>query len=123
MSTEMTTREGENVSERATARPAVDIYENTDEYLVIADLPAVSKDSLSIHLEDSQLTIEGKIGDEPGDNALERELRLFSYRRTFELPRFVDRDKVTAEFSNGVLSLHLPKADAVRPRRIAVRAG
>lgn len=123
MSTEMTTHEGESVSERATIPPAVDIYENSNEYLVIADLPAVAKDDLSIHLEDSQLTIEGKVGSEPGDNAVERELRLVDYRRTFELPRFIDREQVSAEFTNGVLSLHLPKADAVKPRRIEVRAG
>ena len=123
MSKEMTKPEGENVSERATVRPAVDIYENQDEYLVIADLPAVSKDNLSIHLENSQLTIEGSVGTDPGDNPLEREFRLINYRRSFELPRFVDREKVAAELSDGVLTLHLPKAEAVKPRRIQISAG
>lgn len=127
MSTELASREQdqqlEAVNERPTVRPAVDIYENRDEYLVVADLPAVNRDNLNIHLADSQLTIEGQVGEEESGNALEREFRLINYRRSFELPAFVDRSKVAAELKHGVLTLHLPKTDAVRPKQIKVRAG
>lgn len=126
MSTEMTKRqenELEEVSERPSVRPPVDIFENRDEYLVVADVPAVAKDDLGIHLEDGRLTIEGRVGEDLGENALEREFRLFNYRRTFDLPETVDRNKVTAELKQGVLRLHLPKIDAVKPRQIRVTAG
>jgi HSP20 family protein len=126
MSTEMTKREStemEATSERPTIRPAVDIYENTDEYLMIADMPAVAKEDLNIHLSDSQLTIEARVGSEAGDNAVQREFRLADYRRSFELPEFVDRGKVAAELDSGVLTLHLPKLDQVKPRQIEVKAG
>lgn len=126
MSTEITKRENdelEAVSEHPTVRPAVDIYESRDEYLVIADMPSVSKDNLNIRLEDAHLTIEGTVSADQIENALEREFRMVSYRRSFELPEFVDRSKVAAELKHGVLTLHLPKTEAVKPKRIAVRAG
>lgn len=127
MSTELAKRardqQLETVNERPTMRPAVDIYENHDEYLVVADLPAVNKDRLNIHLVDSQLTIEGEVGEEESGNALEQEFRFINYRRSFELPEFVDRNRVTAELKHGALTLHLPKSDAVKPKQIEVRAG
>ncbi len=127
MSKELSKRENEQnieaVNQRPAVRPAVDIYENREEYVVIADLPAVSKDELSIHLDESQLTIEGTVGQEANENALEREFRLVNYRRSFELPEHVDRNKVSAELKNGVLNLHLPKTEAVKPKQIEVRAG
>jgi len=124
--TELATREAqelESVNERPSIRPTVDIYENSDEYLVVADLPAVDRDRLNINIEDSRLTIEGTVGGEPAENAIAREFQLVSYRRSFELPEFVDRDKVAAELKHGVLTLRLPKTDAVKPRQIEVRAG
>lgn len=128
MSTEVVKRENnqqiEAVADRTTTvRPAVDIYENKDEYLIVADMPAVTKNALSIHLEESQLTIEGNVTEEESSDALEREFRLINYRRSFKLPEFVDREKVAAELKHGVLTLHLPKTDAIKPKRIEVRAG
>src|SRR5687767_11381639 len=87
----------ETVDERPTVRPVVDIYENADEYLVVADLPAVSRDNLNIHIADSQLVIEATVSAEQLENAIEREFHLVNYRRSFELPEFVDRNKVQAK--------------------------
>ncbi len=127
MSTELVKRDDstelENVNEKPTVRPAVDIFENDDEYLVIADIPAVSKDALTIHLDGERLTIEADVGDDIATDAVAREFRLMSYRRSFAVPDTIDRDKVSAELDCGVLHLHLPKAEAVKPRRITVRAG
>ncbi len=126
MSTELSTKDNrrlETVSEHPTVRPPVDIYENRDEYLVVADLPGVDKDRLDIQLVDSQLTIEGQVGEEAGEHTIEREFRLINYRRSFELPEHVDRQKVAAKLENGVLTLHLPKSEAVKPKRIQVQAG
>lgn len=126
MSTDMVKRENEeleNVSERPSVRPPVDIYENKEEYLVVADLPGVNSDTLEINLDADRLTLTGKNVDEAAGSVVEREYRLFDYARTFQLPNVVDRAKVSAELKNGVLTLHLPKVDAVKPRRIEVKAG
>jgi len=126
MSTDMIKRENEdleNVSERPTMRPPVDIYENREEYLVVADLPGVGSDALEINLDADRLTLTGKTPHETPGEVVEREYRLFDYSRTFQLPNVVDRAKVSAELKNGVLTLHLPKVEAVKPRRIEVRAG
>ncbi len=126
MSNEMTKHEEktpENINQRPAIRPPVDIYENENEYLLIADLPGVAKNDLAVNLDGELLTIEGQITDEHGDNAIEREFQLFDYRRSFELPNIVDRDKVSAQLTRGVLTLHLPKVDEVKPRRIQITAG
>ena len=126
MSTDMVKRQDEaleNVSERPSVRPPVDIYENREEYLVIADLPGVHNDSLEVNLDADKLTLVGKTPEESQGQVVEREYRLFDYARTFQLPNVVDRAKVSAELRNGVLTLHLPKVDAVKPRRIEVKAG
>ncbi len=113
----------ETVDARPTVRPMVDIYENRDEYLVVADLPAVARDRLSIEIVDSRLTIQGQVSAERDDGAMEREFGLANYSRSFDLPEFVDRSRVSAELDRGVLTLHLPKTDAVKPKQIEVRAG
>lgn len=126
MDTDMVKREEEsleNVSERPTVRPPVDIYENREEYLVVADLPGVTSDNLDINLDADRLTLTGKTAGDTQGEVVEREYRMFDYARTFQLPNVIDREKVSAELKNGVLTLHLPKVDAVKPRRIEVRAG
>jgi len=126
MSTEMVKREEEqleNVSERPSVRPPVDIYESREEYLVVADLPGVNGDALEIDLDADRLTLRGKTAEASFGQAIEREFRLLDYARTFQLPNVVDRAKVAAELKNGVLTLRLPKVDAVKPRRIEVKAG
>ena len=123
MSTDMIKRDEsqlENVSERPSVRPPVDIFENVEEYLVVADMPGVNKDALDIRLETDQLTLYGRVAEEELGTAVEREYRLVDYQRTFHLPNVINRDKVSAELKNGVLTLHLPKVDAVKPRRIEV---
>ena len=113
----------ETINQRPAIRPPVDIYENTNEYLLIADLPGVDKSNLVINLDGELLTIEGRVGDDVAATAVEREFQLMDYRRSFELPNIVDRDKVAAELKHGVLTLHLPKVAEVKPRRIQVTVG
>ena len=116
-------KQPETINQRPAIRPPVDIYENTNEYLLIADLPGVDKSNLVINLDGELLTIEGRVGDDVAATAVEREFQLMDYRRSFELPNIVDRDKVAAELKHGVLTLHLPKVDEVKPRRIQVTVG
>ena len=126
MSTEMTKREEhrpERVAERPAVAPRVDVFENKDELLLIADLPGVSEGNLKIHLDEEELTIEGRPDEERTESALQREFRPFDYRRSFVVPTGIDRNLIKAELTNGVLWLHLPKSDALKPRRIEVKAG
>jgi len=89
--------------------PKVDVYENEDEYLVIADVPGVSQDHLNVAFARGELTLEGTNGDRV-------------YQRAFTVPDGIDGSSIQAELVNGVLSVHLPKAPEVKPRRIPVRS-
>jgi len=113
----------EKVASRPTVTPRVDIYENNEELLLLADLPGVNEDRLRIHIDKDQLTLEGTPEAEPTTTILAREWRAFDYSRSFVLPGGIDTGKISAELKDGVLRLHLPKADAVKPRRIEVKVG
>jgi HSP20 family molecular chaperone IbpA len=119
-------REGtypEKRQERRAIAPPVDIYENADEVLVMADLPGIGKDSLRIHLDKGQLTIEGRRNESGEGNELAAEFGATDYRRSFVLPPGIQADGITAELNYGVLRVHLPKSAAQKPRQIQVRAG
>ena len=119
MSTELT-RRAETKPEKAEERwftPAVDVYENNQEWLIQADLPGVPKEGLRLDLDKDELVIEARWPSEDGTRTAA------GYRRIFALPAGIDPDKVSAELECGVVSIHLPKSEAVRPRRIAVKAG
>jgi HSP20 family molecular chaperone IbpA len=103
--------------------PAVDIYETPEGLTVLADLPGVEKDGLTVTVERGTLTIEGRVPETAKTEAAYREFTLGSYYRQFTLGNEVDRDRITAELSNGVLRLWLPRADAHKPRQIPVVTG
>ena len=102
-------------TERQAFAPPVDIFENKDEILILADLPGVTPADLSVNLDKEQLTIAARRAP-AGEEA-------FDYRRTFVVPRGIDADKISASLQNGVLRLALPKPAALKPRQIAVTAG
>lgn len=109
--------------QRRTVTPACDIYENKEEVLLVADLPGVAPEALKINLDNDELTLEAR-RDLPKDGALlSAEYRGCDYRRSFVLPSGIDGSKIAAELKNGILHLHLPKSEDVKPRQIAVRAG
>lgn len=122
MTTELSTKSrSENVSERPARAPLVDVYENEKEVLVVADLPGVTKEDLAVHVDADTLTIEGKRVHQPKGSLLGAEYRVADYRRTFNLPTGIDRDKIEAHLDHGVLKLHLPKQAALQPRKIPIR--
>lgn len=114
----------ENVNERPAVAPRVDVFENDNEILLFADLPGVTSNDLRIDLEKERLTIEARRSntEEQGTELL-AEYRPADYRRTFLVPRSIERDKIDAELKAGVLKLRLPRADALKPRSIPIRAG
>jgi HSP20 family protein len=114
----------ERVRQRATLQPVVDVYENQDELLLVADVPGARNDGVSVHLDNNQLTIEARrVDDSPPGSALITESRSYDYFRAFTVPRGIDASKIEAQLTGGVLWLHLPKSEALKPRRIEVKAG
>ena len=115
--TTMQKREGteaEKMAERPTYAPPVDIYENKDEILIVADVPGVARDDVAIHLDKDQLTIEAH---RPSGSE-----QAFDYKRTFVVPRGIDAERIGAKLLAGVLHVTLPKSAAMKPRQIAVTA-
>jgi len=109
---------------RPVIMPVCDIYENDDEILVVADVPGVTADALDINLEKGELTLEARreISVQPG-TFLGVEYRDCDYQRRFAVPGGIDADKISAELREGVLHLHLPKSEALKPRQIPVQGG
>jgi HSP20 family molecular chaperone IbpA len=110
----------EPVNERPAVAPPVDIYENEDEFLIVADVPGVASDAVRIHFDDGRLTLIATRGDAQ-ETPMSSEYPSFDYRRSFLLPDGVDLEKAQADLNNGVLAVHVPKSPAVKPRRIEVR--
>jgi len=108
---------------RATLSPAVDVYENGDELLLVADIPGVTRDEVSLHFANNQLMIEALRKPNDSGKLLASEFGPADFLRSFSVPPGLDADKVTAEFREGVLCIHLPKSAAVKPRQIEVRGG
>ena len=105
-------------------RPSADIVENDNEYLIKADLPEVKKEDIDIRVENGVLTLAGERRVEKstdGEKEHRRETFYGRFARSFSLPEDVDVDKISAECSDGVLKVHLPKSDAKKPKSIEVQ--
>lgn len=101
-----------------------DIRQEGDRWIIEAELPGVSRDNVSITVEDSVLTVSGKYADETkSENAQYhlRERRTGEFSRSFRLPETADTDKIAAELSHGVLTLTVPTREEAKPRRIEVK--
>ena len=92
--------------------PAVDILENEQELLILADLPGVMPDKIQLNIEPPEFRLEAEVGQNGKGTR---------FARYFRVEEGVDAERVSADFKDGVLSVHLPKAAATKPRRIAVK--
>jgi HSP20 family protein len=110
-------------SRAVTVTPRADVLETDDEFLLLADMPGVTADNLDVRFENGELTLHGRRPAEHGDGRTRAlwEYEVTNYFRTFRLTDHIAADRIEAEMKNGVLTLHLPKAEAVKPRRIAVK--
>jgi len=113
----------QSVADEAALLPPVDVIEDASGITLYADLPGVTKDKLHLQIEADTLTIEGEIDLEmPGGiEASHAEVSLSRYRRVFSLSKELDASKVSAEFSQGVLKLAIPKAEHAQPRKVEVK--
>ena len=105
--------------------PDVDIFEDERQITLLADMPGVASDGITIDLNDNVLSIAGEV--EPFETASESdvliEFEIGRYYRQFTLSDVIDQGKIEARHEDGVLRLTLPKAEKAVPRRIAVAAG
>jgi HSP20 family molecular chaperone IbpA len=99
--------------------PPVDIVETVEGLTVVADVPGLDERSLEISVDQGVLTLAGKAVFGSGD-LVWREYAMDGYWRQFQLPDSFDARKARAEVRHGVLTLHLPKAEAAKPRKIAI---
>ena len=111
-------RETTRTEERYVA-PSVDIFETDDGLTLLADVPGLDKDTLQINVDKGILTLEGKAHVESADRFY-HEFSMAGYWRQFQIPDSFDSAQAKAEMKNGVLTLHLPKAEAAKPKRIEV---
>jgi HSP20 family protein len=105
---------------------ALDVAEKPDEFVVKASLPGINPDELEITYNDNLLTIKGEVKGESEDKDENihyhiRERWSGSFSRSVSLPSTVKADAIQASYETGVLTLHLPKREEVKPRRIAVK--
>jgi HSP20 family molecular chaperone IbpA len=113
----------ERTRDRKVFVPSVDIIERKEDLLLIADMPGVDDKSLDITLEKNILTINGYVEPEIPDKhkLVYAEYSVGDYQRTFTLSDEIDRERIQASVKNGVLRLILPKAEAAKVKKIAVK--
>ncbi len=111
---------GERAEEQFIA-PAATVLENEDGYTLEVEMPGVSKETLEMWVENNELTVLGRRSLPVVEGTLlHRESRSENFRRTFELDPSIDAEKISAKIEQGVVSLTLPKAEQVKPRKITV---
>ena len=104
-------------------RPRFDIRETDDELLLYGDLPGVEADDVDIQFENRELTIKGPVSSARGEvTFLHKEYGIGEFRRSFAVTESIDVAKISAELKDGVLTIHLPKKEEVKPQRIRVKA-
>lgn len=105
--------------------PEVDIFENEQEITLLADIPGVKAENLTIDLRDNTLTligdVEGAVGN--AEKRILTEYETGKYYRQFTLPELVDQSKIDAKLTDGVLRLRLPKVEEATPKKIKIKVG
>ncbi len=104
--------------------PAVDIFETDQNITLLADMPGVKAEDLTIDLREDVLTLSGEVDAPEGPDEVDvfREYRTGKYYRQFSLSEVIDQERIEAELKDGVLKLKLPKVEKAKPRKITVRS-
>lgn len=114
-------RTSERAQREQFVAPAASVVESGDAYTLQVEMPGVNKEGLEISVENNELTITGRRSMPNIDGTvLHRESRTENFRRSFELDPSIDTGKIGAKIEQGVVTLHLPKAEHVKPRKISV---
>jgi len=103
--------------------PRVDIYETADELILYADLPGARSEDIDLRYEQGELILHGRVPPrQQNQDFLLAEYGVGDFYRAFAIHESIDSSRIAAEFKNGVLTVHLPKAEAARPKQITVRS-
>lgn len=105
--------------------PAADIYETPEKVVLVMDMPGVCFDCAHVSIVDDELIVTGHVthGEDQDDYVLYREYDVGHYHRHFGLPEVIDRNRIEAVMSNGVLAVTMPKLEEVKPRQIPIKVG
>ena len=109
---------------QGSAYPKVNVYEHDDKIGLVAEIPGLKKKQLNIDVEDGVLTISGdkhNILNEADAKILRRELKQSSFKRSFELGDLLDGDNISANFTDGILSISIPKLEPEKPKKKSVK--
>lgn len=109
-------KNAERTEDMRVVAPPVDVYENQERLLLLADMPGVDQEGISIRFEKNQLTLEGRVPAIPNVRSK------FLYSRSFLVPGSIDADQISAELKKGVVTVVLPRKAAHRPRQIPVHS-
>jgi len=105
--------------------PSIDIREREHDYLVSADMPGVKKDNIDVQIENGVLTVTGEVErnseEKEGERLLRQERYYGKYVRSLRLGKQINSDKIEASLKDGVLELTLPKAEEVKPKKVAIK--
>ncbi|HLG32694.1 MAG TPA: Hsp20/alpha crystallin family protein [Ignavibacteriaceae bacterium] len=103
--------------------PLVDIVEQNDEFILIANLPGLQRDYLQVKVEESNLVIFGKIGYDTASTRkyILQENEIGNYYRLFKISDTIDKNKISAKYDNGQLIVSLPKTENAKPRTIEIQ--
>ncbi len=113
-----------DISNIATWRPAVDLDEHEKEYILTAELPGLKEDDISISMKDNVLTLHGEKKyetEEKNDNRYYRERQFGKFQRMIRFDSDIDSEKIDANYTNGVLTIHLPKTKETMHKEIPVK--
>lgn len=103
-------------SEASLNQPAVDLYEDDQNFFACLELPGVKKDAIDLQLENAVLTFSGSYSEETKGAKSD-----YSFQRSISVPDGVARDKIKASYENGILTVIMPKEDTYKPRQITVK--
>jgi HSP20 family molecular chaperone IbpA len=105
-------------------RPDVDILELADELIVLVDVPGLKADDIDIQFESGTFSITGEtpLRQPANTQYLSQEYGIGGFHRRFQISEVIDASRITADCGHGVLTVHLPKAEAAKPKKIEVRA-
>jgi HSP20 family protein len=116
---------GEDATLNSSWVPACDIFEDKDGIRIVAEIPGVNSQDVKLSLENNTLTIRGEkkqVTEEKAEQVHRYERSYGVFERSFSLPTTVDPEKVEAEYSNGLLTVTLPKVERAKPREIQVKS-
>ncbi len=123
--TELTKAENKAVEKTADlykVAPAVDIFENSNEILLYADMPGVVKEDISVNIDNGTLSLSGVRKLKTKGTVNWEEFGNVQFVRSFSVPPTIDANKVEADLKEGILRLHLPKSENAKPKRIEIKS-